>query len=138
MGTKALSNRAITYNSLTTFAAHLNKASLKTVVKVMDSTTLASTAQENNPGAPSYTMPVGGPWSKTLDDVIGADADSPPTTLRTFVDQVGPVANRVTRTWTGSATVGAFISDYSVDTDDPLGNITWSGTLTISGSPVRT
>lgn len=136
MGTRALTNRVLTYNG-SNITAHLNKASMKAVIKVIDSTTLASSAQENTPGATSYTVPVGGPWSKALDDILGADADSPPTTLRTFVDQVGPSANRVTRTWTGSTTVGAFISDYSVDTDDPLGDITWSGTLTISGAPVR-
>jgi hypothetical protein len=137
MPAKALTNVVITYNT-TNITAYLNKASLKAVVKAIDTTNLASTAQQQGPGAPGFTVPVAGLWDKALDDVLGADADSPPTTLRTLVVQIGPAANRVIRTWTSSANVGAFVSDYSVDTDDPLGNISWSGTLQCSGAPVRT
>lgn len=134
---RALQNRVLIYNS-SNITAYLNKASLKAVVKTLDRTTLASSAQQSAPGGTSYSVPIAGPWSAALDAIFGADSDSPPSTLRTFVDQVGPVADRVTRTWTGSTTVGAFVTDYSVDTDDPLGDITYSATLTISGAPVRT
>ncbi len=34
------------------------------------------------------------------------------------------------------STTGAFISNYTINADNPMGDITWSGTLTISGSPV--
>lgn len=136
MPAKALGNVVITYNSVNV-TPYLNKASLKATIKAIDTTNLASTAQQQGPGAPGFTVPVGGLWDAALDAVFGADADSPPTTLRTLVVQIGPVANRVIRTWTGTATVGAFVSDYSVDTDDPLGDITWSGTLQCSGAPVR-
>lgn len=137
MPANALGNVVLTYNG-TDITPYLNKASLKAVVKAIDTTNLASSAQQQSPGAPGFTVPVGGMWDKALDDVLGADADDPPDTLRTLVVQIGPVANRVIRTWTSSSTVGAFVSDYSVDTDDPLGKITWSGTLTCSGAPVRT
>lgn len=136
MASKTLQNVALTYNSVS-LSAHLDQASLEAVVEAIDTTTLASSAQEKTPGATSYSVPVGGPWSKALDDCLGADADSPPTTLRTFVYQIGPTGNRVIRTWTGSSTVGAFVTDYKVLSDDPMGVIKWSGTLTISGAPVR-
>jgi hypothetical protein len=136
MAIKSLLNIVITYNS-NAMAAHLDQASLEATVETIDTTTFASTAQEKTPGATSYSIPVGGPWSKALDDILGADTVSPPSTLRTFVYQIGPSGNRVTYTWTGSATVGAFISDYKVVADDPMGVVKWTGTLTISGAPTR-
>lgn len=136
MAVKTLQNIAITYNA-SSMAAHLDQASLEATVETIDTTTFASAAQEKTPGATSYSIPVGGPWSKALDDILGADTVSPPSTLRDFVYQIGPSGNRATYTWTGSATVGAFISDYKVQADDPMGTIKWSGTLTISGAPVR-
>ena len=39
---------------------------------------------------------------------------------------VGPSGSRVTRTWTGSATVGAFISNYKINADNPMGDIVWT------------
>ncbi len=132
MPSKVLSNYTVTYNG-TNITAYLNKASLDQIVKAIDTTNLASNGGEQTPGAPSATMPVGGMWAKALDDVLGADASSPPTTLRTLVVAIGPAAARVTYTWTGSSTVGAFITDYKVAADDPMGVIMWSGTLTISG-----
>jgi len=136
MAHKTLQNIVITYNS-NAMAAHLDQASLEATVETIDTTTFASTGQEKTPGATSYSIPVGGPWSKALDDILGADTVAPPSTLRTFVYQIGPVSDRVTYTWTGSSTVGAFISDYKVQADDPMGVIKWSGTLTISGAPTR-
>jgi hypothetical protein len=136
MATKGLQNIALTYNS-NAMAAHLDSASLEAVVNAIGTTTFASAAEETSPGATKYSVPVGGPWSKALDDILGADAVSPPSTLRSLVYQVGPVGNRVTYTWTGSATVGAFVADYKILADDPLGNIKWSGTLNISGAPTR-
>lgn len=133
--TKALQNVSVTYNSVS-LQAHLNQVSLETTVEAIESTTFASNAQEQGPGAPSFSISVGGPWSKTLDDALRPDLITPPTTLRTLVYYVGPSGSRVTYTWTGTPTVGAFISDYTVNADDPMGDISWSGTLTISGAPV--
>lgn len=137
MPAKALSNVVVTYNSVN-ITAYLNKGSVKNMVNAIDTTNLASTAQEFTPGAVSYEVPVGGMWAAALHSAVGADAASPPTTLRTLAVQIGPAANRVTYTWTGSSTVGAFVTDYEVDFSDPLGMITWSGTLKISGAPTIT
>ena len=136
MPVRALGNVVITYNSVNV-TAYLNTGSQEATVTAIDTTSLASTGQEQTPGAPAYSYPVGGFWSKALDDVFGADSVSPPTTLRNFSCQIGPVGNRATYTWTGSSTVGAFVSDYKVDFTDPMGMITWSGTLTLSGAPTR-
>ena len=136
MATKALGNIVLTYNS-NNISSHLNTASLEMTVEAIDTTTLASSAQEQTPGATAFSVPIGGPWSSTLDGYLGADAVSPPTTLRSFVAQIGPSGNRVTYTWTGSSTVGAFVTDYKIDATDPMGMITWSGTLTVSGAPTR-
>ena len=83
-------------------------------------------------------MSVGGMWSKAVDDVLGPDAIEPPETLRTLVYEVGPTGGKAIRTWTGTETTGAFISNYQIQADNPLENVKWSGTLTCSGAPVRT
>lgn len=132
--TRALQNVSVSYNG-SSLQSHLNQASLEATVEAIESTTFASAAQEQGPGAPSFSVSVGGPWSKTLDDILRPDVITPPDTLRTLVYYVGPSASRVTYTWTGSTTVGAFISDYTINADDPMGDITWSGTLTVSGAP---
>lgn len=132
-----LKNIAITYNSVN-LNPYLNTGSLENTVEAVDTTTFDSDGKESAPGAPGFSVSIGGPWTKTLDDALGPDAISPPTTLRTLVYSVGPTGAKVIRTWTGTETVGAFISDYTIDASDPLGNLTWSGTLTVSGVPVRT
>lgn len=134
--TKALQNVGITYDS-DNLQSHLNTASFNAVVEAIESTTFASSAMEQGPGAPSFSIDIGGPWSKTLDDFLRPDVLTPPDTLKTLVYFVGPSASRVTYTWTASGTTtGAFISNYTINADNPMGDITWSGTLTISGSPV--
>lgn len=132
--TKALQNVSVSYNGQS-LQAHLNQASLEATVEAVESTTFASAAMEQGPGAPSFSVSVGGPWSQTLDGILRPDVISPPDTLRTLVYYVGPTGSRVTYTWTGTATTGAFISDYTINADDPMGDITWSGTLTVSGAP---
>lgn len=133
--TKALQNVSITYNG-SSLQAHMNQASLEQTVEAIESTTFVSSAMEQGPGAPSFSFSIGGPWSKTLDDILRPDVLTPPDTLRTLVYYVGPAASRVTYAWTDSTTVGAFVSDYSVSADNPMGDITWTATLTISGAPV--
>jgi hypothetical protein len=132
-----LKHVAVSYHGLA-LAPFLNQASLDNTVEAVDTTTFDSDGKESAPGTPGFSVSVGGPWAKALDDVLGPDGISPPDVLRTLVYTVGPVGGQVIRTWTGSATVGAFISDYKIDASDPMGMITWSGTLTVSGAPVRT
>lgn len=127
----------VTYNG-TNISSYLNQASLEMIADAIDTTNLASTAQEKSAGVPGFSVPIGGFWMAALDAVLGAAAISPPTTtLHALVVQIGPSGNRATYTWTASATVGAFVSDYKIDASDPLGMITWSGTLAVSGAPVR-
>jgi len=133
--TNALQNVSVSYNG-TSLQTHLNTASWNAVTEVIETTTFASSAMEQAAGAASFSIEVGGDWSKTLDDILRPDTISPPDTLRTLVFYLGPVASRVTYTWTGSTTVGAFISNYTVNADNPMNKLTWSGTLTISGAPV--
>lgn len=138
MPIKTLTNMVVTYNAVN-LSAYLNQASLEVIADAIDTTNLASTAKEQTPAAPGFSLPVGGFWMKALDDVLGADASNPPvTTLRALIIQIGPVGNRVTYTWASTATVGAFVSDYKIDATDPMGMITWSGTLSVSGAPTRT
>lgn len=135
---RVLKNVTVSYNSVN-LTPYLNQASLENTVEAIDTTTFDSDGKENAPGTPGFSISVGGPWTKALDDALGPDAISPPeATLRTLVHTVGPTGAKVIRTWTGSATVGAFISNYTVDASDPMGMITWSGTLSVSGAPVRT
>ncbi|MCB0047953.1 MAG: hypothetical protein KDE24_00200 [Caldilinea sp.] len=134
--TPAKENVGLTYNGVD-LRAHLNSVSMEDVVEVIESMTFASTAIEKGPGAPSFKISVGGPWSKTLHQAIAPDTLNPPTTLRTLVYYIGPSGSRVTRTWTGSATVGAFVSNYKPDATDPKGDIVWTGTLELSGLPVE-
>jgi len=134
--TKALQNVGITYDG-DNLQSHLNTASFNAVVEAIESTTFASSAMEQGPGAPSFSIDIGGPWSKTLDDFLRPDVLTPSDTLKTLVYFVGPSGSRVTYTWTASgSTTGSFISNYTINADNPMGDITWSGTLTISGSPV--
>lgn len=134
---KALKNISLTYN-VTDIAPYLNKASLERTVEAIDTTVFTSDGKENTAGAPSASVSVGGPWGSTLDAALGPDSIAPPATLRNLVYSVGPTGGKVIHTWTGSETVGAFISNYVIDASSPTGIIMWTGTLTISGIPVRT
>lgn len=135
---RGMQNVAVTYNG-TNITQYLNKASAKAVVNAIDTTNFASTGVENTAGVPSWTVDVGGMWDLALDSVLGVDAITPPSaTLRTLVVSYGPTGGKVTWTWTGSSTVGAFITDYNVDASNPTDMLGWSGTLTCSGVPTRT
>lgn len=133
MPIKSLGNVTVTYIS-TDITQYLNTQSLEAVVNEIDVTNLASSADEKIAGSANWTINVGGFWAKALDDVVGPDAVSPPSTMRDLVVTLGPVATRVTYTWTANA----FISNYKVDASDPKSMLGWSGTLSVSGAPVRT
>lgn len=132
MPVKALGSITVTYNS-NALTAKLNQASLEAIVNAIDTTNLASSAGEQIPGLTNWSVPVGGLWDSTLDGYLGPDAVSPPATLRTLVVVIGPSGSTVTYTWTSNA----FISNYRFGADSPGAALTWSGTLAVSGAPVR-
>ena len=136
MPIKSLSNVAITYGALA-LAQYLDGGSLEMTVTAVETTNLASTGAQSTPGAPSVSVPLSGFWDKAVDDVLGADAVNPPTTLKNLTVQIGPTGNRVTYSLTGTSTVGAFISDYKIDFSDPMGMLKWTATLTVSGVPTK-
>ena len=137
MPIKTLTNMVVTYNS-TDISQYLNQASLEIVKDAIDTTNLASTGKETTPAAPGFTVPVGGFWMNALDAILGADAAATSDTLRALIVQIGPSGNRATYTRTATGNLGAFVSDYKVDASDPMGMITWSGTLSVSGVMART
>lgn len=134
---KALKNVSVVYGTFD-MTANLDTASLENTVEAVDTTTFASDGQEQSPGAPGFSVSVGGAWSKALDDVLGLDGAEPPETLRDLVVAFGPTGGKAIRTWDGTETTGAFISNYQIQADNPLQNLKWTGTLTCSGAPVRT
>jgi hypothetical protein len=133
MAVKALGNITVTYDSLN-ITQYLNTQSLNAVIAQIDTTNLASSGDEKIAGSGAWEVAVGGMWAKALDDKLGADAVTPPSTLKTLVIVVGAAGSTVTYTWT----TNAFVGGYTIDTTDPKGMIGWSGTLAVSGAPSRT
>lgn len=132
MAVKTLGNITISYNS-NALQSHLSQASVEAIISELDITNLASSATEKIPGLGNWTVPVSGFWSPTLDGYLAPDSITPPASLRTLVVVVGVSGSTVTLTWTSNA----FISNYRVNADSPNAPITWSGTLSVSGNPVR-
>lgn len=137
MPIKTLTNMVVTYNAQD-ISAYLNQASLEIIKEAIDTTNLASTGKENTPAAPGFSVPIGGFWMAALDAILGADAAATSDTLRALIVQIGPSGNRATYTRTASGNLGAFVSDYKVDGTDPMGMLTWSATLSVSGAMART
>jgi hypothetical protein len=106
---------------------------MEAIVNAVDTTNLASTANESIAGSASWSIGIGGQWSLTLDGYLGPDAVTPPSTLKTLVVVIGAAGSQATYTWT----TNSFLSNYTVDASDMQGVITWSGTLSVSGPPVR-
>lgn len=132
MAVKTQGNITVTYNS-NALTAYLNTQSLEAIVNEIDTTTLASTGMEKIPGPSGWSSNIGGFWAKALDDILGPDVVSPPSTLRTLAVVIGASGAQVTYTWTSNA----FISNYRVDASDPNGVWTWTATLAVSGVPTR-
>lgn len=133
MAVKSRGNATVTYNA-TEITNYLNTVSIEAIVNAIETTHLGSTGEEKIAGTTGWKVPVGGDWAKALDDVLGPDAVTPPSTLRTLVVVIGAAGARVTYTWT----TNAFVGGYTVNVPDPNGKITWSGTLEVSGAPTRT
>lgn len=131
------SNFTVTYNG-TDITQYCNQANIEATVAEIDTTNLASTGAESSPASTAWATPIGGFLQKELDDVIGVDAITPPSTMRNLVITVGPSGTLTTFTWTGSTTEGATIENYTLAPTEPTELITWSAALLISGGPVIT
>ncbi len=129
---KSAGNVTVTYNS-NAITAYLSQQSLNAVVGAIDVTNLASAANVQIAGLATWTQTLGGAWDSTLDGIIGPYVVAPPATLHTLAVVIGPAAAQATYTWTANS----FFSDYTINTGSPSDAITWSGTLTLSGAPVR-
>ena len=114
----------LTYNS-NAITNYLSQQSLDNVAKAIETTNMGSTAVQNIPGLPGWTVNIGGFFDATLHGYLGADVTTP--TLRTLVVGIGTV----TYTWT----TNAFISNFKIDASNPNEAIKWTATLTTSGAP---
>jgi hypothetical protein len=132
MPAKAAGNVTLTYNSVA-LTDYLDDISIEAVVKELITTVLSSTGETKIPGVANYTLNIGGPWAKALDDALAPDAITPPTTMRTLVAVYGVSGSTVTLTWT----TNAFIGNYKVNASNPTELIKWTGVLAVSGVPVR-
>ena len=131
---KTLQNIAFSYNDVA-LEGYMDSFTDENGVEISDTTTFASAAQQQAPGAPNFSFKIGGPYSKAVDDALRPDTITPPDTLRTIVAAVGPTGAKVTKTWTGTTEVGGFVSSYTRTADNPLGDVKWEATITISGAP---
>ena len=132
MPAKGMGNVTFTYNAVA-ITNYCNTGQMDAVVAAIDTTHFGSTAEESTPGSVKWKVDLGGNWDLALDNVLGPDSVSPPTTKRALVVVFGPASNRATYTW---ASGSAFVSNYSIKAD-PKGMITWSGTLEISCTLTR-
>lgn len=132
---KAMSNVIVMYDG-TDITGACNTAQLAATVNEIETTTLASTGKETTPGQSEWSIDVGGPWSKALDDEFGADIVEGQSTKKNCSIKFGPTTpagNQVTYTWTAKA----MISNYNIDASNPSEALNWSGTLVLSGAPAR-
>lgn len=130
------SNLTVTYNSAN-ITAYINQADLEGVVGEIEGTNLASVAAESEPGSTDWRVRCSGMLDKASDDVFGKESLTPPSTLRNLVITVGPSGSVSTYTWTGDASEGAFVNNYTIQPTEPTQLINWSAELGISGGPVR-
>lgn len=136
--TKAGRHITLSYDSID-LEDYLDQVSIEMIVKELIATVLTSTAEVKVPGVVNINIPVGGPWSKTLDDALGPDAIDPPESgsLKDLVAVYGPSGSQVTLTWTASGDVGAFVGNYKVIGNNPNELMKWTGQFSLSGQPVR-
>lgn len=136
MPIKGSGNYTFSYNSVA-LAPYISESSLRNVVEAIESRNLASTTVANVGSSVSTTIAISGDWDKALDDALAPDSLSPPATLRTWSMVVGKSGAQVTYGQTGTADVGAFVSNY--EANFTAGDkATWSAELTISGTVTRT
>lgn len=110
---------------------HATNINVSVSVDSIDTTNLASVNASEIPTNQNWEPTLSGHWSPTLDGILGPDAITPPTVLKTFATTYGPTGSQRTFTWTTSA----FISKYSIKaTADGLQE--FDATIGVSGSPV--
>ena len=131
MGVKGPKNCTFTLNSVN-LTAYVDQVDLNAAVAELETTNLDSTAQTFIPGLPSYDASINVTrWDKVVDDVLGPLAITPAlvTAVIAFKDASG---DTLTYTWTTTA----FVTGYTI-TAAATGKISASGTLRLSGVPVR-
>ena len=98
---------------------------------------MASTAAGSAPGLPSYSLSLGGDWTKALDGSLGLDAMTAPrrTVSVKFTDEL---AAWVQYAWTNTGGYGyGFITGFNIS-GSATGKIEHSPTIRLSGAPART
>jgi len=143
---RAMSNVIVKYGTTAAAAVDItgacNTAQLAAAVSEIETTTLASTGKETTPGQTEWSIDCGGPWSKELDNALAPDVVTPPTVKRYGFIQFGKTGgNIVSYAWDPVIAVAnsrsAYVSNYTVDASNPSEALSWSGTLVLSGAPVR-
>jgi hypothetical protein len=126
---KSLTNVTLDYDG-GSLEEHARETSVGVSVDTIDATVLADANASEIPTNQNWEPTVSGFWSPTLDGILGPDAVTPPTTLKTFVYVVGPAGSTRTFTWTTLA----FVSNYEI-TATADGTVDFSATIGVSGSP---
>ena len=131
MAQKAATNTLVNYNA-TDITDYCDKATLDAAAESIDVTNLNSTAAEFIVTFANWTVPTGGPWDKTLDDLLGPDIVAPGTARTAYVE-FQTAANTVRYTWT----TNAYLVNYKADASSPNEAHRWEATLQMSGAPTR-
>ena len=135
MPIKASGNYTLSYNAVA-LAGYIDDASLEAVANAIEVNNLASTATVSIPTDTTVTVQVGGAWDKAVDDALAPDSLSPPTTLRTWSMVIGASGAQVTYGQTGTASVGAFVSNYKAQFTATEA-AKWTATMSIAGTVTR-
>lgn len=130
-----LEHATVTYGGID-ITEHLTGAVLDALIRAVDTTNFDSDDDgEKTAGPSTWKVDVTGLWSPTLDDIFAPDVIEPPAAseLKTCSLTFGWPTNTVSYTWANNA----FVQRYQVeaDVDDVM---QWTGSLALSGSPVRT
>lgn len=127
---KSAGNITVTFNS-NNITAYLDQVELQATVDELETTNLASTAQESDPGLGKWTVSfASSKWDSTLDGYLAPSVTTP--TKRTCVIAIVGGAQTVTYTWTTQA----YITNYNIAAT-AKGAHTTAPKLTLSGNPSR-
>mgnify|MGYP001194455370 CR=1 FL=1 len=132
MGVKGAKNCTLTYNSVN-LTSYVDQVDLQMAVAELETTNLASDAQEYIPGLPSYNADIKvTKWDRVIDDIFGPDTLNPVkrTAAITYTDAAG---DTVTYTWT----LQAFVTGYNIS-GQATGKVDSGPKVRLSGNPTRT
>lgn len=132
MPQKAATNTLVNYNA-TDITSYCDSATLEAAADSVDVTNLNSTANEFIVTFANWSVPISGPWSKSLDDVLGADAANSIGTARTAYIEFQTASNTVRYTWT----TNAYLINYKAEAPGASEAHRWEATLQMSGAPTR-